>query len=189
MGGAATALAPAAKPTEIGAGLVPSSPEDYSGDFCHPSGGSRGSISFWLRSQARRGARPKEASPGAVKRDLLVRAHMDGELTNAAVFSARDAAGSCIATICPAHNPIYGTAGRPVRKLCVPRRCRLTGKDAGRSFCSIVSRSHSTVDVGQSASAEAGRPARCATADAVGATLGRGPMRLVAARLSGTVLW
>ena len=92
MGGAATALAPAAKPTEIGAGLVPSSPEDYSGDFCHPSGGSRGSISFWLRSQARRGARPKEASPGAVKRNLLVRAHMDGELTNAAVFSARDAA-------------------------------------------------------------------------------------------------
>ena len=59
--------------------------------------------------------------------------------------------------------------------------------DAEQSFISPVSRSHSNgrcLDVGQSAPLENGRPARRATPDAAGATLGLGRMRPAAAGLS-----
>ena len=76
---------------------------------------------------------------------------------------------SCIATICPAHNPIYGPAGRPARKRCVPRRCPYTGKtlEASRHLKGYPVRR--TVDVGQSVPAEGGHPSRRATLTLVGA--------------------
>ena len=132
--------------------LVSSCPEDGSEGFCRPPSANRGvdQKRAWSSASARSSTFGGNSS--AYQQRFVTREFTWME-TNATqpFFPRKTRPRSHRAEQLDSTWAIFGPAGRPARKLCFPQRRRRTGKDAGRSFFTIVDRSPSNGRVGQSA--------------------------------------